>query len=421
VRRKDVRTGDTVVVRRAGDVIPEVVAIVPERRPTRDLFGGEPQHPPFELPKTCPECGSTVIRGADEAIARCSGGLYCPAQRKQALLHFAARRAMDIEGLGDKLVDQLVDAGLVHSPADIYGLTCETLAGLARMGEKSGRNLLRPSPGAGRRRSRRFVFALGIRNVGEATARDLAGISAASTRSSPPMPWRLQQVPDVGPVVAASIVAFFAEPHNREIIGRLRASGLSWAEGEPAHSGPRVLAGKTLVLTGALPTLKRDDAKALIEAAGGKVTGSVSKKTDYVVAGEEAGSKLEKARELGVRSSMRQNYEARELRMNPLLEGGAPENEKGKSFGQKAVFPVAGMGTRFLPATKASPKEMLPIVDKPLIQYAVEEAVAAGITDMVFVTGRSKRAIEDHFDKAYELESNWRRAARARRSNSCAT
>ena len=301
VRRKDVRTGDTVVVRRAGDVIPEIVAIVPERRPTRDLFGGEPQHPPFALPKTCPECGSTVIRGADEAIARCSGGLYCPAQRKQALLHFAARRAMDIEGFGDKLVDQLVDAGLVHSPADIYGLTCETLAGLARMGEKSGRNLLAAIAGSRRTTLARFVFALGIRNVGEATARDLAGHFGSLDALLAADAVALQQVPDVGPVVAASIVAFLAEPHNREIIGRLRVSGLSWAEGEPAHSGPRILAGKTLVLTGALPTLRRDDAKALIEAAGGRVAGSVSKKTDYVVAGEEAGSKLENARELGVR------------------------------------------------------------------------------------------------------------------------
>jgi len=299
VRRKDVRVGDTVIVRRAGDVIPEVVAIVPEKRPTRDLFGSEALHPPFELPKTCPECQSAVARGVDEAIARCTGGLYCPAQRKQALWHFAARRAMDIEGLGDKLVDQLVDAGLVHSPADLYSLTVETLAGLERMGEKSAQNLVAAIDKSRQTTLARFVFALGIRNVGEATARDLArhfgnlnGILGADAAA-------LQQVPDVGPVVAASLLAFFSESHNREIIARLLDAGLHWVEGEPA-AGSKQLAGKTLVLTGTLPTLKRDDAKALIEAAGGKVAGSVSKKTDYVVAGEEAGSKLEKALELGV-------------------------------------------------------------------------------------------------------------------------
>ncbi len=300
VRRKDVRIGDTVIVRRAGDVIPEVVAIVPEKRPTRDLFGGEPLHPPFELPKICPECGSTVARAVDEAIARCTGGLYCPAQRKQALLHFAARRAMDIEGLGDKLVDQMVDAGLLHSPADLYALTLETLAGLERMGEKSAQNLLAAIEKSKQTTLARFIFALGIRNVGEATARDMArhfgrieALMAADGEA-------LQQVPDVGPIVAASLAAFFSESHNCEIIDRLRAAGVVWPEGEPADTGPRLFSGKTLVLTGTLPTLKRDEAKALIEAAGGKVSGSVSKKTDFVVAGEEAGSKLEKAQELGV-------------------------------------------------------------------------------------------------------------------------
>ena len=300
VRRKDVRVGDTVIVRRAGDVIPEVVAIVPEKRPSRDLFGGEPLHPPFAMPTVCPECGSAVEKGTDEAVARCTGGLYCPAQRKQALLHFAARRAMDIEGLGDKLVDQLVDAGLVHSPADLYSLTLETLAGLERMGEKSALNLLAAIDKSRQTTLARFIFALGIRNVGEATARDLArhfgqldALLAADGEA-------LQQVPDVGPVVAASIASFLAEAHNREIVGRLQAAGVTWPETTASESGPRPLSGKTLVLTGTLPTLKRDDAKALIEAAGGKVAGSVSKKTDYVVAGEEAGSKLEKAIELDV-------------------------------------------------------------------------------------------------------------------------
>jgi DNA ligase (NAD+) len=300
VLRKDVRVGDTVIVRRAGDVIPEVVAIVPEKRPTRDLFGGEPLHPPFALPEICPECGSTVARGEDEAIARCTGGLYCPAQRKQALWHFAARRAMDIEGLGDKLIEQLVDAGLVHSPADLYGLTVETLAGLERMGEKSAQNLVAAIDRSRQTTLARFIFALGIRNVGEATARDLArhfgGLEALLAADAA----GLQAVPDVGPVVAACIAAFFAEAHNREVIAGLRRAGVHWQEDEPARGGLQVLAGKTLVLTGTLPTLKRDEAKALVEAAGGKVAGSVSKKTDYVVAGEEAGSKLEKSLALGV-------------------------------------------------------------------------------------------------------------------------
>ena len=300
VRRKDVRVGDTVIVRRAGDVIPEVVAIVPEKRPTRDLFGGEPLYPSFELPKFCPECGSSVARGEDEAIARCTGGLYCPAQRKQALWHFAARRAMDIEGLGDKLIDQLVDAELVHSPADLYRLNVETLAGLERMGEKSAQNLVAAIDQSRQTTLARFIFALGIRNVGEATARDLARHFGNLDRILHADAAALQQVPDVGPIVAASLLEFFNESHNREIIERLLGAGLHWVEGEPADVGPKQLAGQTLVLTGTLPTLKRDDAKAMIEAAGGKVAGSVSKKTNYVVAGEEAGSKLEKALELGV-------------------------------------------------------------------------------------------------------------------------
>lgn len=303
VRRKDVRIGDTVIVRRAGDVIPEVVAIVPEKRPmqpSQDLFDREPVQPPFAMPTLCPECGSAIAKGIDEAIARCTGGLYCPAQRKQAILHFAARRAMDIEGLGDKLVDQMVDAGLLHSPADLYGLTLETLAGLARMGEKSAQNLLAAIEKSKQTTLARFIFALGIRNVGEATARDLArhfgqldALLAADAEA-------LQQVADVGPIVAASLAAFLGEAHNREIIARLQTAGVVWTEEAPTDNGPQIFAGKTLVLTGTLPSLKRDEAKALIESAGGKVSGSVSKKTHYVVAGEEAGSKLEKAQELGV-------------------------------------------------------------------------------------------------------------------------
>ena len=299
-RRKDVRIGDTVIVRRAGDVIPEVVSVVLERRPMKDLFGGEPLHAPFELPKTCPVCGSAVEKPEDEAIARCSGGLFCPAQRKQALLHFAGRRAMDIEGLGDKLVEQLVDNAIVRTPADLYKLGLVKMINLERMAEKSALNILAAIEKSKHTTLARFIFALGIRNVGEATAKDLArhfgnldAVIAADADS-------LQQVPDVGPVVAASLVRFFAEPHNREVIEQLRAAGVSWAEGESSAVVNSPIAGKTFVLTGALPTLTRDEAKDMIEALGGKVAGSVSKKTDYVVAGAEAGSKLDKAQALGV-------------------------------------------------------------------------------------------------------------------------
>jgi len=296
VRRKDVRIGDTVVVRRAGDVIPEVVAVVPEKRPILA--------PEFIMPLVCPVCGSRIVREEDAAIARCSGGLFCSAQRKQALLHFAQRRAMDIEGLGDKLVEQLVDAGLVESLADLYRLDEKTLAGLDRMGEKSAGNLLAAIAGSRQTNLARFIYALGIRNVGEATARDLARFFGDLTPLMDADVTTLQQVPDVGPIVAESIRAFFAEAHNREIIARLTDpadGGIQWPveEGQgPAPAG--ALAGKTLVLTGTLPSLSRDEAKAQIEARGGKVSGSVSKKTDYVVAGSDAGSKLEKAQALGI-------------------------------------------------------------------------------------------------------------------------
>ncbi|PTD98018.1 NAD-dependent DNA ligase LigA [Pseudothauera lacus] len=294
IDRKDVRIGDWVIVRRAGDVIPEVVGPVLERRegelPRYDLLAAYP---------SCPVCGSHVVRGEDEAVARCTGGLFCPAQRKQALLHFAGRRAMDIEGLGDKLVDQLVDAAIVKSPVDLYRLGLLALANLERMGEKSAQNLLAAIDKSRNTTLARFIFALGIRNVGEATARDLArhfgqldALLAADLEA-------LQQVPDVGPVVAQCIVDFLAEPHNREVIEQLRAAGVRWEEGEPAAPAGHLL-GKTFVLTGTLPNLSRDEAKALIEAAGGKVSGSVSKKTDWVVAGAEAGSKLDKAQALGV-------------------------------------------------------------------------------------------------------------------------
>lgn len=296
IDRKDVRVGDTVIVRRAGDVIPEVVAAVLDQRP-------QPAPPRFNILQSypvCPECGSHVVRLEGEAAARCTGGLYCPAQRKQALLHFAGRRAMDIEGLGDKLVDQLVDRGLVHTAADLYGLTQETLAGLDRMAEKSATNLVMAIKASQATTLARFIFSLGIRNVGETTARDLARHVGSLDRLMAASEADLLAVRDVGPVVAQSIVQFFSEPHNREVVASLRTAGVHWDETEGTLVNTGILSGKTLVLTGSLPTLTRELAKEKIEAAGGKVAGSVSKKTDYVIAGAEAGSKLEKARELGV-------------------------------------------------------------------------------------------------------------------------
>ena len=300
VRRKDVRIGDTVIVRRAGDVIPEVVSVLLERRPMRDLV--EPLHESWSLLRqfpVCPVCGSAIERPEDEAVARCTGGLYCPAQRKQALLHFAGRRAMDIEGLGEKLVDQLVDAGLVHTPVDLYGLTVGQLAALERMGEKSACNIVDAIERSKTTTLARLVFALGIRNVGETTAKDLARHFGSLEALLAADEQRLQQVPDVGPVVAASIAHFFAEPHNREVIAGLEKVSVRGTALEPVALNSAI-SGKTFVLTGTLPTLSRDEAKAMIEAQGGRVAGSVSKKTDYVVAGAEAGSKLAKAQELGV-------------------------------------------------------------------------------------------------------------------------
>ncbi len=303
VRRKDVRVGDTVIVRRAGDVIPEVVAVVMEKRPMRpgdDLFATVPLHKPFAMPGECPDCGSAVEKPADEAITRCTGGLICPAQQKQAIWHFASRRAMDIEGMGEKLVEQLVDLGYVRSPADLYALDVARLASLERMGDKSAANLVAAIEQSKQTTLPRLIYALGIRNVGEATARDLARHFGDLKALLQADELALQQVPDVGPVVAASVRHFLAEPHNRTVIDRLCEAGVRWPREAVPTAESKPLAGMTLVLTGTLPNLTRDDAKVLIEAAGGKVSGSVSKKTDYVVAGEEAGSKLEKARELGV-------------------------------------------------------------------------------------------------------------------------
>ena len=291
LRRKDVRVGDTVVVRRAGDVIPEVVSVRIEARPAAAE--------PFHLPRQCPVCGSAVVRGEDEAIARCSGGLYCPAQRKQALLHFAGRRAMDIDGLGEKLVDQLVEQDLVRTPADLFSLSLERLAGLDRMAQKSAQNLLAALAQAKQARLDRFIFALGIRNVGESTARDLARHFGGLDRLMAADEAALLMAPDIGPVVARSIRQFFDEPHNREVIRKLREAGVVWDEQGPA---PARAAGtaRVFVLTGTLERMSRDQARELIESRGHKVAGSVSKKTDYVIAGAVAGSKLATARELGI-------------------------------------------------------------------------------------------------------------------------
>ena len=300
IARKDVRIGDTVIVRRAGDVIPEVVAVVPELRPQ----DAQPYDLLAAIGRVCPACGSRVERPEDEIILRCTGGLYCPAQRKRSLAHFASRLALDIEGLGEKLVGQLVDAGIVRTPADLYRLDPATLAGLERMGEKSAGNLLAAIEKSKQTTLSRFIYALGIRNVGEATAKDLARHFGRLEPLLAADEAQLMRVPEVGPVVAASIRNFCAEAHNLDVIEQLLAAGVHWPDAQPAavvDSAPLgKLAGKSFVLTGTLPSLTREAAKEMIEALGGRVAGSVSKKTDFVVAGADAGSKLERARQLGV-------------------------------------------------------------------------------------------------------------------------
>jgi DNA ligase (NAD+) len=291
-RRKDVRVGDTVVVRRAGDVIPEVVSVVAEKRQAEAAI--------FTMPHICPVCGSAAVREDGEADYRCTGGLFCSAQRKQAILHFAQRRAVEVEGLGDKLVDQLVDAGVVNTLPDLYRLGLTALAALDRMADKSALNLLEALQKSKQTTLPRFLFGLGIRHVGEATAKALARHFGQLDNIMDAPEEQLLEVPDVGPIVAQSIRTFFDQTHNREVVEQLRACGVTWEEVEPAVQVPKPLAGKTLVLTGTFPTLSRDAAKDLLEAAGAKVAGSVSKKTDYVVAGTEAGSKLDKALALGV-------------------------------------------------------------------------------------------------------------------------
>lgn len=293
VQRKDVRVGDTVIVRRAGDVIPEVLASVPEKRPA--------QSQAFVLPVQCPICGSPIVKLEDEAIARCTGGwIKCAAQRKGGLFHFASRKALNIDGMGEQLIDQLVDKNVVTTAADFYKLGLMALAELDRMAEKSAQNILDALETSKSTSLPRFIYALGIRHVGESTAKDLALYFADMEALMAANEEQLLQVNDVGPVVALSIMSFFADPFNVELVRQLIASGIHWPAIEKVDLSAAVFAGKTLVLTGTLPSLSREQASALIEQYGGKVAGSVSKKTSYVVAGEDAGSKLVKAVELGV-------------------------------------------------------------------------------------------------------------------------
>jgi DNA ligase (NAD+) len=309
VARLDVRVGDTVIVRRAGDVIPEVVSVVLDKRPAHAQ--------PWEMLPHCPVCGSAIVREEGEVVARCSGGLSCAAQRVQAIFHFASRRAMDIDGLGERYIEDLCDLGYVHSVADLYKLSLEDLLDMKRRADerdgttpetvKAGKiaskwaeNLIAAIAASKRTTLERFLYSLGIPDVGEATAKALArwfgGLDALIATSED----ELKQVRDVGPIMAAHIATFFAEPHNREAIVQLRAAGVTWTEIPPQREVQGVLAGKTVVLTGTMASLTRDEAKEKLEALGAKVSGSVSKKTSFVVAGSEAGSKLDKANELGI-------------------------------------------------------------------------------------------------------------------------
>ena len=293
LHRKDVRVGDTVTIRRAGDVIPEVVGIIESRRPKGTSA--------IQLPKQCPVCGSAVTRESDEAVARCSGGLYCSAQRAEALKHFVSRKAMDVEGLGSNIIEQLVAVDRIKTPADIFQLKKDELAEMERMGEKSAENLVNSIEDSRSTTLERFLYSLGIREVGEATASALASYFGKLDVIQRATEEELVEVPDVGPIVASRIRSFFDEGHNRDVIRALRDFGVHWEESEPQQSPSEGgLSGKTFVLTGTLPTMTRDEAKQKIQALGGKVTGSVSKKTNYVVYGDKAGSKLAKAQDLGV-------------------------------------------------------------------------------------------------------------------------
>ncbi|MGE5168246.1 MAG: NAD-dependent DNA ligase LigA, partial [Deltaproteobacteria bacterium] len=309
VARLDVRVGDTVIVRRAGDVIPEVVSVAMDKRPAHTR--------PWKMPAHCPVCGSVIVRDEGEVVARCSGGLSCAAQRVQAIFHFASRRAMDIDGLGERYIEDLCDLGYVHSVADLYKLTLDDLLEMKRRADerdgttpetvKNGKiatkwaeNLIAAIAHSKRTTLDRFLYSLGIPDVGEATAKALARYFGSLDALMQASQDELMQVPDVGPIMAAHIATFFAERHNRDAIAQLRTAGLAWVESEPQRTAQGALAGKTVVLTGALVSLTRDEAKEKLEALGAKVAGSVSKKTSFVVAGAEAGSKLDKANELGI-------------------------------------------------------------------------------------------------------------------------
>ena len=309
VHRKDVRVGDTVVVRRAGDVIPEVVSVVQDKRPARTV--------PIELPERCPVCHSRVLRAAGEAVARCTGGFTCRAQRQESLRHFASRRALDIEGLGDKLIEQLVEHDVVRTPADLYALTATQLAELERMGEKSAGNLVAAIDRSRRTTLPRLLYGLGIREVGEATALSLARHFGTLERLMSADEAAIQQVPDVGPVVAAHVAAFFASDDHRRVIKALREQGVTWPDISAPRGAPG-LSGRTFVITGTLAAMTREQAEEALTARGAKVSGSVSRKTSFVIAGSEAGSKLAKARQLGVAV-------LDEPQFLELLERGMPE------------------------------------------------------------------------------------------------
>ncbi len=292
IDRMDFRIGDTVVIYRAGDVIPKVASVVLSQRPENTRR--------FIMPTQCPECGSDVEREEGEAIMRCSGGLFCPAQRKQAIKHYASRRAMDIEGLGDKLVDQLVDADLIHNPADLYQLSLEAVAGFDRMAEKSAQNLLDGLEKSKSTTLARFLFALGIREVGETTAQNLANHYRGLGELMQADEEDLQTVPDVGPIVASHVVTFFKQMHNLEVLKQLLDHDIKWPDIEEIETESLPLAGKIIVLTGTLTQMGRSEAKEQLQKLGAKVAGSVSKKTDLLIAGEAAGSKREKAESLGI-------------------------------------------------------------------------------------------------------------------------
>ena len=292
IERLGVHIGDTVIVRRAGDVIPQIVSVITEKRPADSQ--------PIAFPRHCPICDAAVERVDGEAVARCTGGISCPAQSKRAIQHFASRKAMDIEGLGDKLVEQLVDNGLLHTIADIYQLKAGQLAGLERMGDKSAANLVEAIEKSKHTRFARFLYALGIREVGEATAQTLAASFADLPALQQADEQQLLELPDIGPIVAAHITGFFANPHNNAVIQRLLDAGIHWPAPQAVNAAEQPLAGKIIVLTGELDSMSRSEAKERLQQLGARVTGSVSAKTDIVIAGRAAGSKLSKAQQLGI-------------------------------------------------------------------------------------------------------------------------